>query len=198
MQSAKMGDSIRIVRIWAAMFDEEDSSGIIKWILQSGRPVSVAGSGGYEVSLDKLARRIEGAAARWLAERGEVLVPRELLLRLLDEAIRAETGADAYLIYDRSGKQLGRDEALDLMLRRTRLYPVADGLYFLAPLELRSHADVWLLSRALSEIGNAARSGSADRERVAKIYYDAFAEGGGGTEPLKWYHEKVAQTYGLR
>jgi len=51
--------------------------------------------------------------------------------------------------------------------------------------------DVWRLCRVLTAI---ARLG---REEAAEFYYSAFAEGGESGDPLKWYHEKLAQVYRL-
>jgi len=112
-------DVIIVKKFSGAMFDDEDSFGIIRWILQSGRPVSAAGSRGIEVDLNKLAQRVEEAVARWLVESGEVVAPRSLLLQLLDEAIKAEVGNVAYLAYDKNGRELKLEEVLDLVLQKT-------------------------------------------------------------------------------
>jgi len=188
MRNSNKTDVIIVKRFSGAMFDDEDSFGIIRWILQSGRPVSAAGSGGIEVDLNKLAQRVEEAVARWLVESGEVVAPRSLLLQLLDEAIKAEVGNVAYLAYDKNGRELKLEEVLDLVLQKTHLHPIADGVYFLVPRDLQ------LLFRTIGEVARVV--GLSGQEVVAKIY-GAFAEGGEG-DTSKWYHEKVAQAYGVR
>jgi len=93
MQNSKT-DVIIVKRFSGAVFDDEGSFGIIKTILK-GKFVTVD-SGGVEVDLNKLAQRVEEATAKWLVESGEVVVPRRLLLKFLDEAIKVEVGNAAF------------------------------------------------------------------------------------------------------
>jgi len=154
-------------------------------------PTVVADGKRIEIDPSRLARLLERAAAQWLVEHVEVIVPREVLLQLLDGALRAEVGSQDYKIYDRSGRKLGLDKLLDKLLPDTQLYPVSVSEYFLAPMQPRTRRDVWRLCRVLVAV---ARLG---REEAAKIYYSAFAEEGESGDPLKWYHEKLAQIYRL-
>jgi len=174
----------------AVMFDDRDSFGIIEAISKADWLTIVAGGKKLEVDPRALAGRLEEAAARWLVERNEALVPREVLLQLLDGVIKAETRSQDYKVYDRGGREVGLGELLDVLLQDTRLYSVSDSEYFLAPIEPLTHRDAWRLCRVLTAI---ARSG---REAV-ELYCNAFAEGCGGNDPFKWYHEKLTQVYGL-
>jgi len=175
---------VKAKKFRAVMFNDEDDFGVIESILKSNWLTVAAGSREVEVDPDRLAKLLERADARWLVERNEALVPRNVLLQLLDSILRAEAGLH-YKIYDRGGRELGLGELLDKLLPDTRLYPVSDSEYFLAPIEPLTRRDVWRLCHTLVAI---ARSG---RGEAIRIYYGAFAEE--SDDPLKWYHKKLAR-----
>jgi len=185
------GSSVKAKKFRAVMFNDRDDFGVIESILKSNWLTVIADGREVEVDPSRLAKLLEKAAAQWLVEHNETLVPRDVLLQLLDGALKAEAGPH-YKVYDRGGRELGLGELLDKLLPDTRLYPVSDSEYFLAPVRPLTRRDVWRLCHTLVAI---ARS---DRREALKIYYSAFAEGGEGGDPLKWYHERLTQIYRLR
>jgi len=186
----KNSDSSTKVKKGAVIFDDRDSFGIIKSILRMDWPIVAANGKRVEIDPSRLARLLERTAAQWIVERGEALVPREVLLQLLDSVVRGEVRAQDYKIYRKDYKELSLSELLDALLPDTNLYPVSDSEYFLAPIEPSTRRDAWHLCRVLVA---AARSGW---EEALKVYHRAFAGEDGG-EPIKWYYERLVQAYGL-
>jgi len=195
------------VEFGAVMFDDVDTFGIIKAILQSSWIKVRVGNMEKRVSPNEVIKAVEKEVARWIVANSDVLIPRRKLLEIMKSALKSILCRNVeceYAVYDDEGKEVSADKLLDMLLPHTRLYPVHSDLYLLVTFETEhwSHDVGHRLCRVLMTAHKLATMFYADEleygelvKRVAWEYYNAFSSGEKTDDPLKWYHDKLTKLY---
>jgi len=134
---------------------------------------------------------------------------------MADEAIRSlacSGGANCnYAVLGDGDERLSIYAVLDsLILKRSRLYPVHSIAYMLVPLSMSGWTKgdwqkLWYLlnvANKLVEVLVADRLGVVEdyrgaAQKIAKAFCRLFLEGDCGNDPLRRYHEKLAEFYSL-
>jgi len=200
--------------IMIGMFDDEDSFGIIKAILESGYITVVVDGRVVKVDPHTIVRRLEVGVAKWLIENNDVLIPRQELVKITDIAFRERVcGSNAscnYTIHGEGDKKVSLDEALDsLLLNRSNIYQVYAGTYILLPLDAKfwQNRDSQRLWHFLNIASKLVELFVADRLGIVISYGDLVRKIGEAycrlflgmmcENPLGLYHKELAKFYGI-